>query len=133
MAWTREAIGLPDEIDEVQSTPLPASPPDDDRLHTAMCIWEYMLDHDQSGTAISRLRNEIGTVELRHLAIRLIPFCCDVYTQIPEFLTLDKCYDWDVIPAILDTIDFAVRPVMPPPVPTALELAKKALAPTQDR
>jgi len=125
MSWIREALGLPCEVETGGKR---ASPQVGNLIETALCVWEHFQDRDQSDRALNQLWKEIGTVEMRQLAIRLAPFCCEVFALIPDSLTYDKTYDWDILPAILDTVDFVARPVLPPAPPVALELVKKTLA-----
>lgn len=126
MAWTREALGLADDVDDA-STPKSSSAPDNAVIETALCLWEHLLDREESDRALNQLWKEIGTVEMRQLAISLAPFCCEVFALIPDSLTYDKTYDWDILPAILDTVDFVARPVTPPAAPVAVEFVKTAL------
>lgn len=128
MAWIRTGLGLPDEISADETAqPAPASY-DDDLIHTALCVWEALLDRENSITAIERLRRDIGTVEMRALAISLAPFCEQVFAELPDFLTYDKGYDLEIVPVILDTVDFTARPVTAPPLSSAVEAVKKILA-----
>lgn len=106
----------------------PASAPNADFTHTALCIWEYLLEHGETNDTIKSLKHEIGTVELRHTAINLTPFCQQVYAALPDPITLASTYDWDVVPAILETIDWSARPIMPLNLAEATQTVRAALA-----
>lgn len=117
MEWLREDLGLPDQAEyEAPRLPPLSRDPYDEYVNTALCIYEHFLDRYDSDMHLERLRSEIGSVEMRALAIRLAPFCQEVHALLPDSVTFDRSFDWDIIPEILDTIDFAARPVTPPPI-----------------
>lgn len=104
-----------------------ASHAGDAQIETALCVWEFLHEHAETNPDIQRYRAEIGTVELRIAAIRLAAFCNDVFSRLPDSVLFERTFDWDIVPAILDTIDWQARPVLPPSLNASVEAVKTAL------
>jgi len=90
-------------------------------LEAALCVWEWIdsrsvgLTDDVRADVLS-LRQAIGTVELRSRCGHIGRYCLKVYDHIPEAARDGHAYDWEVIPAILETFDW-VRTTEPPHPP----------------
>lgn len=85
-------------------------------MEAALCIWEHLdacSDQPRLYPDIYNYRQLNGTAEFRHTAITLARYCTDVYDQLPAKLVDDIAYDWDVIPTILDSIDWRTMPRLP--------------------
>lgn len=112
----------------IAASTAPAATPLDDHAHTAMCIWEWLIPHSERDTQANALKRRIGTVELRRAAIALVPFCQQVYAALPDAVTDMNTYDWDIIPAILDTIDWSGERPQAPPLDTAIAAVTSAFS-----
>jgi hypothetical protein len=88
----------------------------------ALCIWEDMLD--RRDTFYKEAFTPNGSVTMRHLSLELAPFVLRVYDRIADEVCGMWSYDWEVIPAILNTITFAASHTLP----DETEAAAKALA-----
>jgi hypothetical protein len=98
-------------------------------VEAALCIWECLdarstnqLEHP----SLAAYRSSVGTAELRHLSIRLAAYCLAIYNRLPDTLTDGLAYDWEIIPALLDTIDWTRIPELPT-LEDALNSAKVGL------
>lgn len=82
-----------------------------DEMEAALCVWEHLLEccdaHSAHyDSAINDIYGKLGAAEFRTTAIGLGRYCQTVYDLIPEEVREGWAYDWDVIPAILCTIDW---------------------------
>lgn len=110
-------------------------------LEAALCVWEWVdsrsvgLTDDVRADVLS-LRQAIGTVELRSRCGDIGRYCLKVYDHIPETARDGHAYDWEIIPAILETFDWARTTEPPhPPEQCALLVAEAltaSLVPTPD-
>lgn len=112
----------------IAATALTSSHSSDAHIDTALCVWEHLLERSLTDPDIRHFRTDIGTAELRIAAIRLAEFCVEVYNRLPHAMTYGHTYDWDIIPAIMDTIDWRARPLDLPDTNTAAETVKDALS-----
>lgn len=83
-----------------------------------LCLWEEMLDRHRDASharpeditpaqsALLKLWEDEGTVGMRHHAKDLAAFALAVYDAIPANLTDGHAYDWEVIPAILNAVQW---------------------------
>lgn len=81
-------------------------------VEAAQCVWEYLQaasdrDDPHCIPAIADVRDRIGSAELRNASIYIGQYCLQVYPLIPEDLRDGHAYDWEIIPAIVSTMDFA--------------------------
>ena len=79
-------------------------------MEAALCVWEQLLEWTGSNSPWwredwAKLRDQIGTVELRHSSYVLGRWCLEVYDKAKQIGGEDvfdgHAYDWEVIPAIL--------------------------------
>jgi len=94
------------------------------QVEAALCIWEDLLgryDAPLAHPASFRAYWQVhGTVAMRHLSIALADYCLAVYDAIPADDRHGHPYDWEIIPAILDTVDWSVGPeILLPPAEAA--------------
>jgi hypothetical protein len=107
------------------------------QVEAALCIWESLMrDYDATPfgaeTEFATYWREHGTVHMRHLSIALADYCLAVYDALPGDVR-DGCpYDWEIIPAILATIDWNIGPDLLPPPREAVAIATRALAQNQE-
>lgn len=85
--------------------------PDD--AYTALCIWECIdqcstdpVDHPE----LTRHRQDIGAVALRFEALALVAYVNDVFALMPDHVKQSYAFDWDIIPAILATLQWDPEP-----------------------
>jgi hypothetical protein len=100
-------------------------------MEAALCVWECLCDwttgaHSKINRDLVILGEKISTAELRHLAIPLGQYCLKVYDKLPPAVVDGHPYDWEVIPAILDTLDFSA-PDQRPPLDAAVDKVIAAL------
>lgn len=99
-------------------------------MEAALCVWEFMeaaSDHDHKLRieALADLRDRIGSAELRHASIAIGRYCLKVYDLIPEDDRQGHAYDWEIIPAIVATIDFPnLEPTLSPAEAAARVIAE---------
>ncbi|UYZ08579.1 hypothetical protein CFBP5507_06140 [Agrobacterium salinitolerans] len=78
-------------------------------MEAALCVWEWMLD--AGAKTVERWRDTIGTKEARHSSYSIGRYCLKIFDLGKEIggpLAWDGgAYDWEVIPAICETILFA--------------------------
>jgi hypothetical protein len=83
-------------------------------VEAALCIWEWVDDCTQSRgdehRQMQAYRNEHGTCAMREDCIHLAGYCLRVYDLLPQELAQSIPYDWEIIPAIVGTIDWSVSP-----------------------
>lgn len=78
-------------------------------LEAALCVWEYLNEISLADTInpnLSRLRESIGTAQLRSHCLDIGRYCLKVYDLLPPEARDGHAYDWEIIPAIVDTISF---------------------------
>jgi hypothetical protein len=85
------------------------------QVEAALCIWEEIIERtakrrDSEHAALIAYRKNCGTGALRHESITLAAYCLAVYDLLPEHARDGYPYDWEIIPAILDTIDWSIGP-----------------------
>lgn len=99
-------------------------------MEAALCVWEFMEaasnhDHRLRIEALADLRDRIGSVELRHASIAIGRYCLKVYDLIPKEARQGHAYDWEIIPAIVATINFpSLEPTLPPAEAAARVIAQ---------
>jgi hypothetical protein len=99
-------------------------------MEAALCVWEFMEaasnhDHRLRIEALADLRDRIGSAELRHASIAIGRYCLRVYDLIPQEARQGHAYDWEIIPAIVSTIDFpSLEPKLPPAEAAARVIAQ---------
>lgn len=83
-----------------------------------LCLWEEMLDRQREAaharpeditpaqSVLLQVWEDEGSVAMRHHAKDLAAFALAVYDAIPDNLTDGHAYDWEVIPAILDRVQW---------------------------
>lgn len=99
-------------------------------MEAALCIWESLEARSQDEKeypAVKAFRDNYGTAEFRSMAVLLVPYCLAVYDAMPKHLVEGFAYDWDVIPAILDSVDWRTMPTLPE-VEHGVTVTRKALA-----
>lgn len=80
------------------------------QMEAALCVWECINDwtlSDSPRDDWKALRDNVGSVELRHWSIELGTWCLAVYdacTKHDSDFFDGIAYDWEVIPMILDMI-----------------------------
>lgn len=85
-------------------------------MEAALCIWEHLdacSGRETDFPDIAAFRRAYGTAEFRHSAIALVSYCLEVYNCMPTKLIDGLAYDWEVIPAILDSVDWRAMPNLP--------------------
>ncbi|WP_414462471.1 hypothetical protein [Hyphomicrobium sp. DY-1] len=105
-------------------------------VEAALIIWECFDDWSRDETfhpEVAKYRADFGTVELRHLAIALAPHCLAVHRRLPASLLDGLAYDWDVIPAILENLDWRKFPDGQQDLAHAVTLARAALIELRDK
>lgn len=85
-------------------------------MEAALCVWEWIIEQglDTTGNAFARSvvawREAVGIVEARHASYEIGRYCLAVYEKGKELAGPEAWgaipYDWEVIPAICQTIDF---------------------------
>lgn len=73
-------------------------------------------------------RHVHGTVALRHSCIEIADYCLAVYDKLPNHTKDGFSYDWDIIPAIIDTIDWQIDRKNRPAPKAAAAMVTRALA-----
>jgi hypothetical protein len=103
-------------------------------MEAALCVWEFMeaasnRDDRLCIAALADLRDRIGSAELRHASIPIGQYCLKVYDLIPEDARGGHAYDWEIIPAIVATIEFpSLEPTLSP-AEAAQRVTAELLAP----
>jgi hypothetical protein len=103
------------------------------QVEAALCIWEKFLD-DYNGLGVEEAPpfaeywREHGTVHMRHLSIALAGYCLAVHDALADDVVDGRPYDWEIIPAILDTIDWNIGPDIRLPPAEAAVIVTIALA-----
>ena len=101
------------------------------QAEAALCLWEAMMemrDEPEAPEGMDQRWTDIGTVDMRHIAIDLAPFVCEVYDAMPKEAKECVPYDWEVVPAILRTVRFTsdqerfIRPTVHEAAARAAEL-----------
>lgn len=86
-------------------------------LEAALCVWEYLNEQTvadrlpYANPQLVQLRHDIGTAELRSASLAIGRYCLAVYDLIPADIRDGLAYDWEIIPAIVDTIPFDLDPL----------------------
>lgn len=87
----------------------------DEALFTALCIWECLAERAVDPIhhpELTRRREDIGTVALRESVAGLIQYVDAVYELIAQDTRESYCYDWTIVPAILETLQWDCDPVI---------------------
>ncbi|XHE14388.1 hypothetical protein PCC82_06540 [Agrobacterium deltaense] len=78
-------------------------------MEAALCVWEWMLDVGAKN--VERWREAIGTAEARQTCFAIGRYCLEIYDLGKKMDGPNAwdglSFDWDVIPAICETILFA--------------------------
>ncbi len=80
----------------------------------ALCLWEAMLEakftnekREEEGleerSDMVSVWDDTGSLFMRHEALRLAHVVCETYELIPVGARDAIAYDWEIVPAILDT------------------------------
>lgn len=75
---------------------------DDLQLNTALCVWEYLLDYKQKSYV--ECREDYGVCEMRDAVGGIATWVNLVYSFLDEGFKDYHCFDWDIVPAIVNTI-----------------------------
>lgn len=132
-----EPVAMPDGRDRftVATAPAPRAPaPTYSALQAeaALCIWEAMLDArlESSSPAITAAFEAGGTVTMRHHALALSTFALAVHDALPDDVReAPLAYDYEIIPAILNAVQWTGAGYVLPPVADAAQTVAAALAP----
>jgi hypothetical protein len=101
------------------------------QVEAALCIWEKLLrDYDAipfgADIPFGSYWRARGTAAMRHFSIALADYCLAVYDALTDDDKYGRPYDWEIIPAILDTLDWAVGPeIRLPPAEAAAIVARQ--------
>lgn len=106
-----------------QTEPLGVSSPPDvsilfnepphETLHTALCIWEVLSERSHDAVLhpeVTRRREDIGVVAFRESVAILVPYVEAVYALLDEETRESFAFDFDIVPAILDTLQWDCEP-----------------------
>lgn len=104
-------------------------------LEAALCVWEWIDSHsvgltDDVRADVLSLRQAIGAVEFRSRCGDIGRYCLKVYDHIPESAHEGHAWDWEIIPAILETFDWARTTTPPHPPEQCALLVIEALTTT---
>lgn len=80
----------------------------------ALCLWEAMIEAkieaekradygDGVGSDLLSAWEDTGSLFMRHEALRLAHVVCETFDLIPADVRDGHPYDWEIVPAILDT------------------------------
>ena len=80
----------------------------------ALCLWEAMIEAKAEaeklqdcgvggGDDLLNAWEDTGTMFMRHEALRLAHVVCETFALIPVDLRDGHSFDWEIVPAILDT------------------------------
>ncbi len=102
-------------------------------MEAALCVWECLndwtlLDSNMSRPEWVELRDNIGSVEMRHQSIALGQWCLAIYdackSVTPDIFDMIS-YDWDVIPMILGFAEKDGKPLIyEADLPSVADVAK---------
>ncbi len=75
-------------------------------VEAALCVWEHLdqLTLNTGDPKWIRYREGVGSFELRHESIEIGKWALKVYDLLPEWYRDGRAYDWEIIPAIIDTM-----------------------------
>lgn len=84
-------------------------------MEAALCVWEAINDRTVCGSddmvakhpELNECRENWGSVSLRHASIHIGKFFLTVYDLLDEKVRDAFSYDWEIIPAMLDHVDWA--------------------------
>lgn len=86
-------------------------------MEAALCVWEWINERTDTripmadDASVTSWRDAIGTVEARHASYKIGRYCLKIFELGKEIAGPDAwdggAYDWEVIPAICETILFA--------------------------
>jgi hypothetical protein len=74
-------------------------------MEAALCVWEAMLE--ASDAHFRAYWEKVGTCELRSTVPVIGAWCVEVEKHLDRDLLNDKPYDWEIIPAMVRTIDWS--------------------------
>lgn len=101
-------------------------------MEAALCVWEdindrTLLSNAEDHPAINRTREEWGSFAMRHACIPLGQWVLKVYDAAGGSDMFDGfAYDWEVVPFLLDQIDWEGFIPAQPVLPDVDETAAKA-------
>lgn len=77
-------------------------------MEAALCVWEHFNDitvcTDKPDPDWMAYREGVGSAELRHESIAIGRWALQVYDLLPQWYRESGAYDWEIIPAIVDTL-----------------------------
>ncbi|WP_062227624.1 hypothetical protein [Aureimonas frigidaquae] len=97
-------------------------------MEAALCVWEELNQlTDRKQPEVCRVRENIGSVELRHASIEIGKRALEIYDQLDQDLLDGIAYDWEFIPDVVDMIDWEQFPNghLPPAKPAADSLRER--------
>ena len=108
------------------SNPAPVS----DDAYAAMCVWEELLSirerEDENRAGLLSLWNTTGTHGMRATAFAIGRFVNAVWNALDEDARAEFApFDWEFVPALLQTIDFDCLYLNLPRVETAIETMRE--------
>lgn len=92
---------------------------------TAICIYEWFdLVTDKTSPSFSEVwddyRGNVGSCELRDEALRLAPWVNMVTAAVPEDVRDGNCFDWEVVPSIMELVQVNTYDLGRPPLAEAI-------------
>ncbi|EFO30117.1 hypothetical protein TRICHSKD4_3692 [Roseibium sp. TrichSKD4] len=103
-------------------------------MEAALCVWEWinevtLLDHETKSPEWITLRENLGSIELRHKSMDLGKWCLkvfDICTKDDQDIFEGHPYDFEVIPAIMSFVEVETHDyTTPAPEQVAPKLLKK--------
>lgn len=99
---------------------------DREDAHTALCVWECLdqwssdpIDHPE----LTRHRQDVGAVALRFEALALVDYVNAVSGLMPDHADEGYAWDWEIVPAVLATLQWDCEPYI---VLTPVQAAERA-------
>lgn len=87
-----------------------------DHVEASLCAWEWCLNN--KSPEWSERISDIGTCTLREWCIDLGPYINSVYEALNHDVRSDVPFDWDIVPRIMERIEFAPDAYTEPPFKT---------------
>lgn len=75
-------------------------------VEAALCVWEWMID--RADKELKDFFEGHGWGCMRLLATDLGRWCQQVYLKAEETFEFDVCFDWELVPSMMQMIDFDV-------------------------
>lgn len=99
-------------------------------VEAALCVWEWVLDRtlittEDSHPALNEYRETYGTAQLRSDCVDIGVWVDKVYNLLDEDTKDRHCFDWDVVPEIMEHVTFGAP--LPEPETIAPLVAKQLL------